>query len=158
MRVYYSTSPIDKSVSDEYEHSLFLAGPTPRSDDVESWRPTALQILEELEYDGLVWVPEGEPGDPKFCGDYIHQVKWEKWGLTTCKIIVFWVPRSIPDMPAFTTNVEFGRYVDSGRAIYGRPDEAVKCGYLDWLYMDAIHCQPYNDLNKILKAAIRIRD
>ena len=30
------------------EASLFLAGPTPRDDDVVSWRPEAVRILSEL--------------------------------------------------------------------------------------------------------------
>jgi hypothetical protein len=38
--------------------SLFLAGPTPRSAEVASWRPGALHILSELGFGGSVLVPE----------------------------------------------------------------------------------------------------
>lgn len=42
MKICYSDQLIDSSV--------FLAGPTPRSIDVASWRPDALVILEDLGY------------------------------------------------------------------------------------------------------------
>jgi len=151
MEVYTSDRPINKGLENEYNHSIFLAGPTPRSDDVKSWRPKAIGILGNMDYNGLVWTPEVQ-GEAKY--DYIHQVEWEKWGLNACKKIVFWIPRSIPDMPAFTTNVEFGRYVDSGRVIYGRPDEAVKCAYLDWMYKDLTGKDPINNLENLLKESI----
>src|SRR6266511_3357557 len=38
--------------------SLFLAGPTPRSADVPSWRPEALNLLRGLGFAGTVLVPE----------------------------------------------------------------------------------------------------
>ena len=37
-------------------------------------------------------------------------------------------------MPAFTTNIEMGMYLRSGKLLYGRPDNAVKVGYLDYSY------------------------
>lgn len=151
MRVYYSDEPIVEGLENDYDHSIFLAGPTPRSVDIKSWRPKAIQILERMDYKGLVWYPERFKWDNV---NYLDQVKWEKWGLNACKRIVFWVPRSIPDMPALTTNIEFGRYVDSGRAIYGRPDEAVKCNYLDWMYYDVTGNGHINNLETLLEEAI----
>ena len=38
--------------------SLFLAGPTPRSSEVLSWRPQALEVLRGLGFPGTVLVPE----------------------------------------------------------------------------------------------------
>jgi hypothetical protein len=55
---------------------------------------------------------------------YLDQVEWEYAGLESCTAVAFWVPRQLPTLPGFTTNVEFGRYVDSGRCVYGRPDGA----------------------------------
>ena len=46
---------------------------------------------------------------------------------------LFWVPRELRTMPAFTTNVEFGIWADSGKAVLGYPPKAPKCRYLDWL-------------------------
>lgn len=42
----------------ECKKSIFLAGPTLRKEIVKSWRPQAIEILEELGFDGVVYVPE----------------------------------------------------------------------------------------------------
>lgn len=114
-----------------WTHSVFLAGPTPREAEVASWRPRALEILEDLGYDGVVFVPEPETGDWR--GSYDDQAEWEIRWLDRVDRIVFWVPRDLKTLPAMTTNVEFGRYVSSGRAVLGHPDGAEKMRYLDWL-------------------------
>jgi 8-oxo-dGTP pyrophosphatase MutT (NUDIX family) len=51
-------------------------------------------------------------------------------------VVMMWVPREIKSMPAFTTNVEFGMFVRSGRLVYGRPEGAPKTRYLDKVYQD----------------------
>jgi hypothetical protein len=38
---------------------------------------------------------------------------WEREGLIKASVIFFWIPRGLPDMPAFTTNVEFGYWLHS---------------------------------------------
>lgn len=133
--------------------SIFLAGPTPRSQDVDSWRPHALEILEKrLNFTGTVMVPEHRHWDRNY--DFISQVEWEWEGLENCDHIVFWVPRELKTMPAFTTNVEFGSYVRSGRAHYGRPDNSPKNDYLDWLYTKVTKRKPYNDLYSLLAGVV----
>jgi hypothetical protein len=131
MNVIYADQPIEKLL-ELSRHNIFLAGPTPRSPDVPSWRPDAIDILAGFNYSGQVLVPERS--DKTWKMNYEDQVEWEHYGLENCYRIAFWVPRVMETMPALTTNVEFGRYVASGRARYGRPDDAVKCRYLDWLY------------------------
>jgi hypothetical protein len=55
-------------------------------------------------------------------------------------------------MPAITTNVEFGRYVGSGKCMYGRPDDSEKNRYLDWLYKKLNpNEQIHNSLEYLLK-------
>ena len=61
-------------------------------------------------------------------------------------------------MPAFTTNVEFGYWLHTGKIIYGRPDDSVKNKYLDWLYKTDYNKEPFNDLDKLLKEAIKMVD
>lgn len=113
--------------------SIFLAGPTPRASDVPSWRPSAIQTLRNLGFDGLVFVPEAEGGG--WHGIYEQQVEWEWSALGLANKVVFWVPRELNSMPAFTTNVEFGfmvaRYPE--RVILGCPDGAPKVRYLKML-------------------------
>jgi len=108
--------------------TLFLAGPNPRKDSVPSWRPESLDILKEIEFEGGVFVPE------PFAKDYETQVQWEWNALTFCTLVLFWVPRDLHRMPAFTTNVEFGMFVESDKIVYGRPEGAPKTRYLDWHY------------------------
>jgi hypothetical protein len=106
-------------------------------------------------YGGQVIVPEHIGGCDNF--DYDGQVEWEHYGLENCSRIVFWIPRDLKDMPAFTTNVEFGRYCKDPRMMYGRPDDAPKNRYLDWLYKKY---QPnkkiYNNLGELLHSWVSL--
>lgn len=134
--------------------SLFLAGPTPRSAGVASWRPETLDILRRLGFAGVVLVPERRDWSVKF--DYLDQVEWEYAGLEACSALVFWVPRDVETLPGFTTNVEFGRYVGSGRLVYGRPESAPHTRYLDWLYRKLTGRQPQATLEDTLRAALAL--
>jgi 8-oxo-dGTP pyrophosphatase MutT (NUDIX family) len=112
--------------------SIFLVGPTPRREGVPSWRPAMVEQLKKAGYDGTVFIPEPRHG--KWQGDYLDQPNWEQKHLNLCDAIVAWVPRDLKDMPAFTTNVEFGRYVSTRKLFYGRPPMTPLTTYLDWLY------------------------
>ncbi len=161
MRVVYS----DQDSTLFNGPSLFLAGPTPRRADVPSWRPEALQILEALKYEGYVYVPELSA--PKSDHDYVSQVEWEYTCLNGAKHIIFWVPRDLDTMPAFTTNVEFGYYLKTGNVVYGRPDSAPKNRYLDWLYrkewerrnysLSNFGSRPYNSLQHMLEDVVAVQ-
>ena len=149
MIVNYSDQEVLKN-----QKSIFLAGPTPRDESVESWRPDACRILEQLGFDGVVYEPEYSTRKPKV--DYINQVQWERDALSNASVIVFWLPRKLPDMPAFTTNVEFGYWLHTGKVLYGRPDDARKIQYLDWLYKTDTNKEPYTNLEELLKKAIEL--
>lgn len=135
------------------EKSIFLAGPTSRK-EATRWRDEAIKILEELKFEGIVYNPEYSTRLPK--EDYVDQAMWERHGLMNATIILFWVPRHLPDMPGFTTNVEFGYWLHSGKVLYGRPDEAEKIKYLDWLYELDYDKKPINDLKELIEEAIKI--
>lgn len=152
MEVIYSDQVIN--VDKINKRSFFLAGPTPRNAYAPSWRQHALGYLEDLKFNGFVLVPELQIRSKKY--DYLNQVEWEKLGLTVATRIIFWVPRKMPDMPGLTTNVEFGRYVTSGRIYYGRPDTADHIKYLDWLYKDTVGREPFNDLRKMLEYVVSL--
>ena len=120
MDIVYARQPLP--------HSIFLAGPTPRDSSTPSWRPEALRLLRELSYSGTVIVPEDEDYANV---DYDYQVGWEFDALSSARVIVFWVPREITKMPAFTTNVEFGMFLHSRKVLLGFPPEAEKMSYLE---------------------------
>lgn len=136
------------SLDDLSRNSIFLAGPTPRSDCVESWRTSAIEVMKYLDFGGDVLAPE------PFVGSFDVQVAWEFEALENCQLICFWVPRNLEHLPGFTTNVEFGRYAASGRVLYGRPFDAPKTRYLDWMYSKLAGGRPFDQLPKMLKHAI----
>jgi hypothetical protein len=104
--------------------SVFLAGPTPRTATVPSWRPDAIAALGQA-WTGhrplTVLTPESRGG--RRAAEYHDQVDWEATGLDTATAILFWIPRDLRDLPGFTTNVEFGLYVRSGRVVLGCPPD-----------------------------------
>jgi Nucleoside 2-deoxyribosyltransferase like len=142
MNVIYSDQKVEFTAK-----NIFLAGPTPRSPQVKSWRPDALSILHKMGFKGTVFVPEYRNWETKF--DYLTQVEWEWEGLEKSNAIAFWIPRDLITMPAFTTNVEFGSYVRSGRAYYGRPDGCSGNSYLDWLYGKVTNRKPTNTMENL---------
>lgn len=149
MRVNFSDEVVLKG-----KKSIFLAGPTPREEKVASWRVDAVKKLEELGFDGVVFIPEYSTWVPKT--NYVDQANWEREALTEATVILFWIPRSLPDMPGFSTNVEFGYWLHSKKVIYGRPDGDPKTKYLDWLYKTDYNEEPFNDLDKLLEYAVEI--
>ena len=149
MIINYSDQEVIKG-----EKSIFLAGPTPRGENVISWRTEACEILKQLGFDGVVYVPEYSTWKPK--DDYVDQAMWERIALTNATVILFWVPRKLPDMGGFTTNVEFGYWLHSGKVIYGRPNAASKIKYLDWSYELDYGKNPYEDLQSSLEVSIEL--
>ena len=140
MQVIYTGEEAPKTIT----KSIFLAGPTPRNkEEQESWRPDAIRILRDKGFTGTVFVPEARNGEFKL--EYDDQVGWEEQYLNMADCIVFWVPRDLtpdskgyPKMAAFTTNVEFGAWCDTGKIVFGAPPEATKNGYLKH------YCEKYN--------------
>lgn len=113
-----------------WDAAVFLAGPLPRSAEVPSWNPEAIAHLREgWCEDGrlVVFTPEPRAG---VTVDYTGQIEWEHRGLHDADAIVFWVPRDLETMPAFTTNIEFGSWYDSGKVVFGAPVSAPKNEYL----------------------------
>lgn len=135
------------------QKSIFLAGPTPRSNEIKSWRPEACIFLEDNGFDGIVYVPEYSSWRP--LENYLTQVEWERDALSNASVIVFWIPRELPDMPGFTTNVEFGYWIHTGKIIYGRPNESKKNEYLDWLYEIDTNKKPIDNIEELLLESIK---
>jgi len=151
MKVIYSDEP---NFTDSSVKSLFLAGPTPRDKDTPSWRPNAISILEKLNFDGIVLVPERKDWSVKFA--YDDQIEWEKSGISACTAIVFWVPRKFPSMKALTTNVEFGYWIvkKPTQLFYSRPDDAEQVRYLDHMYAAETGRIAKNTLEGVLEEAV----
>jgi hypothetical protein len=144
MQIRYAQQPLEKSI--------FLAGPTPRSAEVLSWRPEACRILAGLGFEGTVLVPEPDGFLAK--DTYDNQILWEWEALNQATIIVFWVPRDLATMPGFTTNVEFGHAVDSGKLVLGYPEGAPKMRYFEKM-AQRYHLPIHTNLHATLEDAVR---
>ena len=134
--------------------SIFLAGPSPRNENQQSWRPQAIKALQKAYFNGVIYIPEMTN---KASFDYNNQVEWEYTNLCNCTTIMFWVARKMPSFLGLTTNIEFGYWLAQGRhkVIYGRPDDADNIQYLDWIYKKQINDKPiYNDLDTLAKATV----
>jgi hypothetical protein len=108
------------------------------------------------DFPGTVFVPESPDGelDPRF---YEDQLAWEWDALEIATLIVFWVPRNLTTLPAFTTNIEFGMYWNSGKILAGAPNDAPKNEYLRALARRG-NVPWFNNLHGLLaQAVIRIR-
>ena len=115
--------------------SIFLAGPSPRKATDGNWRPDAIKALEKLGFDGVVYAPIFRNGPPKDSGkpfDYDGQLEWETKYLNQADLIVFWVPRDMKTLPALTTNIEFGMWLESGKVLLGYPGTAEQMTYLGY--------------------------
>lgn len=143
MSVVHALQPLRKSI--------FLAGPTPRSSEVQSWRPDAIERLRSLGFNGDVFVPEASNWAAH--DNYDEQVWWELEAINQATVVVVWIPRDLDTMPAFTTNVEFGYLVRSGKALLGAPEDAPKMNYLRML-ASKHNVSLFNSLDEILTAAI----
>jgi len=126
VHVVYAQEPLPSHPT----KTIFLAGPTPRTAKVRSWRPDALLELDWLGFDGHVFVPEPRDGD--WAPDYVDQVEWEEACLIRANCILFWVPRDLRDLPGFTTNDEWGTWKASGKVVWGAPANAEKVRYQEY--------------------------
>ena len=152
MKVKYYGDTIEKN-----KKSISLCGPTPRNNKVISWRKEALDILQNIGYDGIVYVPELKNEVQVFKTKY-EQLSWERECYINSNVILFWITRKFPTMLGLTTNVEFGYWLKSKKCIYGRPDGAYRTDYLDWLYNLEYNQKPKNSLDELLKQAVKMSE
>ena len=155
--IYYYDEP-----PESFSKSIFLAGPSPRRKDTSSWRPEALRILEEKGYDGIVFVPEGPPkkGSSKYNPELSEA--WEHKMIDMSDIMLFWVPRDLTivgyretKFPGFTTNVEFGHWVNSGKAVLGYPPKAPNTRYLKFM-ADKFHVPTFLTLEETIDKSLEL--
>jgi len=129
--------------------SVFLAGPThrTRNSTYEYWREQAIDLFKSMAFDGDLYLPE------PFSRDYKTQIAWEEEHLEKAACILFWVPRELNLLPAFTTNIEFGEWMKSGKVVLGFPETAPG---MDYMYSKALKYEvPVNNtLKETVEAAI----
>ncbi|NBX86386.1 MAG: hypothetical protein EBQ80_03980 [Proteobacteria bacterium] len=142
MKVIYARQPLPfvNRAGGLVSQSIFLVGPTPRERSIPSWRPEALKILEDLNFEGTVFVPEDE-GWGHFSPDtHQEQIWWEIKALGVTSCVAVWLNRELPHMPAFTTNTEVGLLLafKPERLVFGIPPTARKTNYQATLARDLV--------------------
>ncbi len=149
MKLVYALEPIPYSMK-----MVFLAGPTPRSNDVKSWRPEMVDILTQYfmvthlngKEPALV-IPEDRTG--KYHGNYDHQTEWEYLAISSCDVLLFWIPRDVAGgMPGFTSNIELGYWLREKHIILGYPETAEKMSYPSWLYQKVTRRTPKHTMRE----------
>ena len=137
---------------------LFLAGPCPRGNTEQTqwqsqWHAQAVELLGQSGYDGTVCIPLPYETDK----DFEEGVAWEDACMQRADAILFWVPRDLDKLPGFTTNMEFGEYLKSGKVVLAYPEGAPKMRYLDvkarWHSIPVVH-----DLVSAVREALQLAE
>lgn len=114
--------------------SIFLAGPIERkleghATQLPAWRDRALRLLRQMSPGDLcIYTPEWAEHPNGWTYDL--QVQWEVDALHRAKVILCWIPRRIPLLPGFTTNVEVGEWLHSKKLVVGAPQDAPHTNYI----------------------------
>jgi hypothetical protein len=149
MQIVHAREDLPASVT----QTIFLAGPTPRSPAVKSWRPAMIEELERQGFTGTVLVPE--PRDGGWASAYEDQIGWEEASLHAADCILFWVPRDMETLPGLTTNVEWGTWASSGKVVFGAPPGAAHVKYL-LHYADQLCVPVASDVAGVVAAARKL--
>lgn len=156
MIAIYAKSPIQSTWP--IVPSIFLAGPTPRDNDTQSWRPAALRQLADRAYDGLVYVPENKDGPNIWdSASWEAQITWEENAIEAATCLLFWIPRNMMTLPGLTTNVEFGYALGRNphKVVLGFPPGAPGTQYLAY-HASKRGVTIRTSLNETIYSAIRV--
>lgn len=154
MNLIFSDQPVKVS-----EKMIFLAGPTSRTNDFDkSWRKEMAALFEQAGFDGTICIPEFSEKRPFTDADWQNQVNWEWTLLDNAACILFWIPRHLPDMPGFTTNLEFGTWLHRSpqKVVLAYPPDAEKMEWLKIRYEYMTGKQPVYTMEDAVSEAIKI--
>jgi hypothetical protein len=120
----YALEPVPRSPT----MTIFLAGPVPRDEGAASWHDEAAGEIRRTGFRGAVVVPRPRPGAPGADSD--EQRRWEHDAMSRSDALLFWIPRVLWTLPGLTSNLEWGVWHDSGKAVLGAPPSTPKMSYL----------------------------
>ena len=134
---------------------IFLCG-TMADVNEQDWREFVIGKLRESGFDGVVYNPDytNIPQNKRL--SYEDQILWEIAAMKSSAIVCFWINRKMDSHPGLTTNVEFGYWVRSSKVVYGRPQNAEKCFYLDYIYALEQNKQPVDTLEGLASEVIKL--
>ena len=138
---------------DDVKNAIFLAGPCPRDNYEDDWRPEAIKILQDLKFDGIVLNPTNPYYNEKDPDHLAKQTNWEIEAMYKASAIVFWIERD-ENHPALTTNFEFGHWFDKDGAYVGWSRKAIKNNYFQ-VICDMTHKKRFATLETMLKQVVQ---
>lgn len=119
----YALEPIPASSA----RVIYLAGPVPREAAEASWHGDAVREIRRTGFRGSIVIPRLRlvaASDPDL------QRRWEHEAMSRADALLFWIPRVLWALPGLTSNLEWGIWHDSGKAVLGAPLSAPKMSYL----------------------------
>lgn len=140
------------------ENSIFLAGPTVRGNQPHlrpSWREAAIEEFRKQGFQGTLILPEFI--DPNKTDKDIDELPiWEIGGMTTAKVVLFWIPRT-KELIGLCTNAEFGYWLAKNpeKMVYGRPDGSYRTKYNDILWRELHLRGQVPTINKTLQDTVK---
>jgi 8-oxo-dGTP pyrophosphatase MutT (NUDIX family) len=108
-----------EAAPETYVRSVYLMGPSPQQDGDASWRPAALEALDQAGYEGVVFVPELRSYRPKSGitpDELVRLVAWQSWCQEAADALLMWLPASLPGRHTFS---ELGKWASSGKLVIG---------------------------------------
>ncbi|GGV70392.1 hypothetical protein GCM10010499_19750 [Streptomyces thermoviolaceus subsp. apingens] len=116
---------------ESWEAAVYLCGPTPTDPEEPSWRPSAVAALRTAwKGPGRLTVFLPEPAAGGSYPPYADQIAWEEQTMRRSDVVLFWIPREMNQLPGLVSNIKWGAWYDSGRAVLGAPPEAERMAYL----------------------------
>jgi hypothetical protein len=109
------------------ERVLYLAGPVPRDAADGAWHAEAIEECRAAGFAGAIIVPRLRAGRAE---DPAGQISWEHSAMSRADALLFWIPRVLWTLPGLTTNLEWGIWHDSGKAVLGAPPDTPRMRYL----------------------------
>jgi len=108
---------------------VYLAGPVDREAPETDWHAHAITELRTSGFGGSIVIPVLRPGTAKRPGADAR-IAWEHAAMSRADALLFWIPRALWTLPGLTSNLEWGIWHDSGKAVLGAPAEAPRMRYL----------------------------
>src|SRR5436309_1919591 len=106
---------IGEAYPQNVEKMIFLGDSTLYQGKLSSsWRIDAIQWLEQLGYDGTVYIPEDKEGYPNTASlNYEARLRWVRGALMRSDVIIFWLPRDPKSLSHIVMGVELGWLMES---------------------------------------------
>ncbi len=118
------------------EKGIYLANPT-KEVELE-----ALSTLEQKGFDGVVYIGG------------IAEREWNEEAIKNSNAVVLWVSKPQSETPSFTRCVNFEELISTGKLLYGRPNDADRLKYIDWLYEFDMSEKPFASMEELIDTAI----